>query len=141
MKKEEVKYENWLNAIRSQQPTLENPEELTRDILNRIPQTAPQRKPKIFLIGAWISGVAATFLILLCINATYSLSASSKIEYQREKSYEYNHWRNSSHSSLPTNWKEMELSEKNTYLITRYTKHRKLRQENISNFIRDNRIK
>lgn len=141
MKQEEVKYEKWLNAVRSQQPTLEHPEELTREILNRIPQTASQRKPKMFLIGAWISGVAATLLILFCINTTYPLPTSSKIEYQKEKSYEYDQWRNNSHLSLPAEWKEMELSEKNSYLISRYVKHRKIRQESISNFIKANRLK
>ena len=36
MKQEDKQYEKWLTEVKSNQPILENPEELTATILNRI---------------------------------------------------------------------------------------------------------
>ena len=53
MKQEDKQYEKWLTEIKSNQPILENPEELTATILNRISGISPERKRRKFLIGAW----------------------------------------------------------------------------------------
>ena len=44
MKQEDKKYEEWLTEIKNKQPILENPEELTAAILNKIPITLLKRK-------------------------------------------------------------------------------------------------
>ena len=60
MKQEDKQYEKWLTEIKSNQPILENPEELTATILNRISGISLERKRRKFLIGAWASGIAAS---------------------------------------------------------------------------------
>ena len=60
MKQEDKKYEEWLTEIKNRQPILENPEELTAAILNKITDNAPKKKKIRYLVGAWISGTAAT---------------------------------------------------------------------------------
>lgn len=67
MKQEDKQYEKWLTEIKSNQPILENPEELTATILNRISGISPERKRRKFLIGAWASGIAAS--LLLCYSS------------------------------------------------------------------------
>ena len=42
MKQEDKKYEEWLTEIKNRQPILENPEELTAAILNKITDNAPK---------------------------------------------------------------------------------------------------
>ena len=44
MKQEDKKYEEWLTEIKNKQPILENPEELTAAILNKITDNAPKKK-------------------------------------------------------------------------------------------------
>lgn len=68
MKQEDKKYEEWLTEIKNKQPILENPEELTAAILNKITDNAPKKKKIRYLVGAWISGTAATLLLFLFIN-------------------------------------------------------------------------
>ena len=50
MKQEDKKYEEWLTEIKNRQPILENPEELTAAILNKITDNAPKKK-KIRYLG------------------------------------------------------------------------------------------
>lgn len=137
MKQTDEQYEKWLTEIKNRQPILENPDKLTTAILNSIPQTSSGRKGRKYLIGAWLSGMAAAILILLFINDTYFSSVPQQIERQNV----YDNWRNSNVFSLPDNWKEMGLSEKNSYLSTRYTQHRQLRNAQLFKFIKDNRLK
>ena len=67
MKQEDKKYEEWLTEIKNKQPILENPEELTAAILNKITDNAPKKKKIRYLVGAWISGTAATLLLFLSL--------------------------------------------------------------------------
>lgn len=92
--------------IKSNQPILENPEELTATILNRISGISPERKRRKFLIGAWASGIAASLLLLLFINDTCFTSVPHRTEMQNE----YDNWSNS--IPLPDNWEEMRLLER-----------------------------
>ena len=71
MKQEDKLYEEWLSELKSKQPILKNPEELTTSILNSIPRSHPKTGRRKFLIGAWLSGFAAAVLLLLFINDTY----------------------------------------------------------------------
>lgn len=135
MKQEDKQYEKWLTEIKNRQPILENPEELTTAILNSISVPSSRHKRKKYLLGAWLSGLAAAILLFLFINDTYF----SPIPRQIEKLN--GNLPNSSIITLPDNWKEMKLSEKNSYLSARYVQHRKLRQASIYKFIKDNRLK
>ena len=91
MKQEDKQYEKWLTEVKSNQPILENPEELTATILNRISGISPERKRRKFLIGAWASGIAASLLLLLFINDTCFTSVPHRTEMQNE----YDNWSNS----------------------------------------------
>lgn len=137
MKQEDKQYEKWLTEIKNRQPILENPEELTTAILNSISGPSSRHKRKKYLLGAWLSGIAAAILLFLFINDTYF----SPIPRQIEKQNEYDNFQSSGIISLPDNWKDMKLSEKNSYLSARYVQHRKLRQASIYKFIKDNRLK
>lgn len=44
MKQEDKQYEKWLTEVKSNQPILENPEELTATILNRISGISPGKE-------------------------------------------------------------------------------------------------
>lgn len=106
MKQEDKQYEKWLTEVKSNQPILENPEELTATILNRISGISPERERRKFLIGAWASGIAASLLLLLFINDTCFTSVPHRTEMQNE----YDNWSNS--IPLPDNWEEMRLLER-----------------------------
>lgn len=135
MKQKDNQYESWLSEIKAAQPVLKNPEELTAGILNRIAKVSPQKKERKFLIGAWLSGVAAILLLLLLINDTCYPPSSPLAEKQTE----YENWSNS--IPLPHNWKEMRFTEKNIYLSSQYTQHRKKREIQISQITNNNRLK
>lgn len=106
MKQEDKQYEKWLAEVKSRQPILDNPEELTASILDRISGISPPKKQRKFLIGAWASGIAATLLLLLFINDTCFTPVSQRTGKQNE----YDNWSNS--IPLPANWEEMRLQEK-----------------------------
>ena len=113
MKQEDKKYEEWLTEIKNKQPILENPEELTAAILNKITDNAPKKKKIRYLVGAWISGTQNGYV------------------YQP----------NGTSFPLPENWEEMQLLEKSTYLSSQYTQHRKLRQTRILQIIKENQLR
>lgn len=62
MKQEEQRYEEWLEKVRRNLPTVENPEELSNDIMQRISRTP---HPPIRTVNwvRWLSAVAALFLL------------------------------------------------------------------------------
>lgn len=135
MKQKDNQYESWLSEIKAAQPVLKNSEELTAGILNRIAGVSPPKRERKFLIGAWLSGVAAILLLLLLINDTCYPPSSSLAEKQTE--YE----NLSNRIPLPDNWKEMRFIEKNIYLSSQYTQHRKEREIQISQITNNNRFK
>lgn len=135
MKQEDKQYEKWLAEVKSRQPILDNPEELTASILDRISGISPPKKQRKFLIGAWASGIAATLLLLLFINDTCFTPVSQRTGKQNE----YDNWSNS--IPLPANWEEMRLQEKNIYLSSQYTQHRKYRKAQILQVIKEKRLK
>lgn len=90
MKQEDKKYEEWLTEIKNRQPILENPEELTAAILNKITDNAPKKKKIRYLVGAWISGTAATLLLFLFINDACFPSSLSEAETQNGYVYQPN---------------------------------------------------
>ena len=69
MKQEDKKYEEWLTEIKNRQPILENPEELTAAILNKITDNAPKKNK----ISRWCldirnrSNVIALFIYKRCL--------------------------------------------------------------------------
>ena len=90
MKQEDKKYEEWLTEIKNRQPILENPEELTAAILNKITDNAPKKKKIRYLVGAWISGTAATLLLFLFINDACFPPSPSEAETQNGYVYQPN---------------------------------------------------
>ena len=106
MKQEDKQYEKWLAEVKSRQPILDNPEELTASILDRISGISPPKKQRKFLIGAWASGIAATLLLLLFINDTCFTPVSQRTGKQNE----YDNWSNS--IPLPANWKKCDFRKR-----------------------------
>ena len=100
MKQEDKKYEEWLTEIKNRQPILENPEELTAAILNKITDNAPKKKKIRYLVGAWISGTAATLLLFLFINDACFPPSLSEAETQNGYVYQPN----GTSFPLPENW-------------------------------------
>ena len=137
MKQEDKKYEEWLTEIKNKQPILENPEELTAAILNKITDNAPKKKKIRYLVGGWISGTAATLLLFLFINDACFPPSPSEAETQNGYVYQPN----GTSFPLPENWEEMQLLEKSTYLSSQYTQHRKLRQTRILQIIKENQLR
>lgn len=130
MKQENKHYEKWLTDLKSSQPVLQNPEELTAAIMQQVSKALIKKKKRTWLIGAWSSGIAATFLLCMLINdICFSPAFSPMVE---QSGYEY--WQNSTSLSLPENWNDMKLLEKNSYLSSRYAQSRQLRQAMISEF-------
>lgn len=70
MTKKENTYEQWLEKIKTTEPFLNNPEELTNDILKRINTLPSGTPPRILLLVSRISGIAAAFLLCLLISET-----------------------------------------------------------------------
>ena len=122
MKQEDKKYEEWLTEIKNKQPILENPEELTAAILNKITDNAPKKKKIRYLVGAWISGTAATLLLFLFINDACFPPSPSEAETQNGYVYQPNG------TSFP-------------FLSSQYTQHRKLRQTRILQIIKENQLR
>lgn len=62
MKQEEQLYEEWLEKVRKNLPLVENPEELSKDIMQRIYRTSRNPRKSVSWIR-WLSTVAALFLL------------------------------------------------------------------------------
>lgn len=124
MKQEDKKYEEWLTEIKNKQPILENPEELTAAILNKITDNAPKKKKIRYLVGAWISGTAATLLLFLFINDACFPPSPSEAETQNGYVYQAKRHFISLTEELGRN---ATLGEKFLPILS-YTQHRKLRR-------------
>ena len=98
---------------------------------------APKKKKIRYLVGAWISGTAATLLLFLFINDACFPPSPSEAETQNGYVYQPN----GTSFPLPENWEEMQLLEKSTYLSSQYTQHRKLRQTRILQIIKENQLR
>lgn len=73
MKQEDKMYNRLVEQIKKSPPTLNNPKELTADIMNNI-ELLPQRRKRVkykLYIASWLSAVAALFLICLLIGETF----------------------------------------------------------------------
>ncbi len=66
-------YEYLKKKIKDMEPAVENPEELTRSILDKIMELSVRKKTdKRLLFTTWLSSVAAIFLLLLLGHETLS---------------------------------------------------------------------
>lgn len=124
MKQENRHYEEWLTEVRSRQPALSNPEELTAAIMRQVSAMPSRKKRKRFLISSWISGIAAALLLCLLISETlftpvpYGLEPEGKVHLQQQHNA----------PSLPEGWGKMSLTEKSDYLSRQYAQFKKLKQ-------------
>ena len=133
MKQEDKKYEEWLTEIKNRQPILENPEELTAAILNKITDNAPKKKKIRYLVGAWISGTAATLLLFLFINDACFPPSPSEAETQNGYVYQPN----GTSFPLPENWEEMAtLGEKYLPILSIHAAPEAPADANTSNYKR-----
>ena len=65
MKQEEnERYEQWLQQVRKTQPILTRPDDLTRDILQKVARTPRKRKERRKFM-TWASAIAAGFFFAL----------------------------------------------------------------------------
>ncbi|WP_455585512.1 hypothetical protein [Bacteroides sp.] len=126
MKQEDKRYEEWLSEIRNKQPVLDNPEELTAAILQRVVRTDSKKKRRKFIIGSWVLGIAAGFLLCLLINEVFFMPVSEEVNKKEEYCF-----RQSTLPSFPANWGEMSLSERHSYWSAYYIQHRQQKQKRI----------
>mgnify|MGYP000649415824 CR=1 FL=1 len=117
MRQEDKRYEEWLSGIRSGQPVLDHPEDLTSAIV--------KRKKRNFIIRSWVLGTVAAVWLCLLLGETFFPSFSDGAEK------EYSAWQCTSFS-LPENWKKMSLMEKGNYCSVRYIKHKQQKQKRMS---------
>ena len=72
MKQNDDYYEKWLNAVKRTDPALDNPNELTDRIMQRVSEEVSFRKgKKKYLLFSWVSGIVAVALLCLFINEAY----------------------------------------------------------------------
>lgn len=63
--KQEERYEQWLEKVRNNPPLLDNPQELSREIMQRVVRTPRRQSRPITNLMKWFSAVAA--LLLFCV--------------------------------------------------------------------------
>ena len=127
MNQEDKQYEAWLTKVKSCQPVLSSPDELLSTVMQRVERTIPRKKSTVLYVCSWLSGIVAGLLLILFVNETLFVSTSKSLEGAR-----HTVWENAA-SDLPKNWKEMNLSEKGSYLSCRYLHYKELRDKQIMN--------
>ena len=73
---ENERYEQWLQQVRKTQPILTRPDDLTRNILQKVART-PRKRKEHRKFMAWASAVAAGFLLCFMVHETVFYSVSS----------------------------------------------------------------
>lgn len=138
MKREDEYYSKWLDKLKTTQPILERPDELTAAIMQRVSQSSlslprSTKKNRRLLIGRWGSLVAASLLLCLLVGETFFSTAT--VPTKEEAVFA---WRGAS-VSLPENWVAMNRIEKSSYLssICRQKELRRMKKERMI----ENRIK
>lgn len=116
MKQNDDYYEKWLNAVKRTEPALDNPNELTDRIMQRVSEEVSFRKgKKKYLLFSWVSGIVAVALLCLFINEAYFTPFVSVGHYDV--------------TSLPlhdntfpqsADWNRMSLVQKSNYLHSKY---------------------
>lgn len=132
MKQEDDYYERWLDKLKTTQPVLAHPDELTAAIMQRVSQNPGPteslppgrmlRKPqKLLLLGSWASGVAAGLLLCVLLGETFFPSLPVAVE--KEKPFT---WKVASFV-FPAHWEEMTTVEKSRY-VSSVCQYRELRR-------------
>lgn len=121
MKREDEYYEKWLGALKGTQPVLDNPDELTAAIMQKVSEASQQglssqsfrissRRQKVLSVGSWVSVAAAGLLLCLLVGETFFYSVPTLVE--KEPCFGWN----PATLSLPNTWKAMNTLEKSRYL-------------------------
>ena len=137
-------YEEWLETIKSTRPTLDKPEELTNEILNRIKtlpagtshrkeETGKTKTSRILIFVSKTSGIAAVLLLCFLLRETVFFPQGGQITEQSNTS---NAVRQEKASSLPGNWNtECSLLEKSRYLSRQWKEYKKGLSEKKASFL------
>lgn len=123
MTKKEDTYEQWLEKIKTTEPFLDNPEELTNDILNRIDALPSGNPSRILLLVSRISGIAAAFLLCFLISETVLFPQDKQFTEQPSTANVV--WQGKA-SFLPDDWNtESSFLEKSRYLSEQWKEYKK----------------
>jgi len=123
MTKKEDTYEQWLEKIKTTEPCLDNPEELTNDILNRIDALPSGNPSRILLLVSRISGIAAAFLLCFLISETVLFPQDKQFTEQPSTANVV--WQGKA-SFLPDDWNtESSFLEKSRYLSEQWKEYKK----------------
>lgn len=123
MTKKEDTYEQWLEKIKTTEPFLDNPEELTNDILNRIDALPSGNPSRILLLVSRISGIAAAFLLCFLISETVLFPQDKQFTEQPSTANVV--WQGKA-SFLPDGWNtESSFLEKSRYLSEQWKEYKK----------------
>lgn len=138
MKREDEYYEKWLNKLRTMQPILNQPDELTAAIMQKVSREVKQeqtstKKRRILFVGSWMSTVAAGLLVCLWVGEMFFLPVPTSME--KEGLFT----RKTISLSLPDHWEEMSRIEKSRYVssVCRHKELQRTRKERIL----ENRVK
>lgn len=84
MKREDERYEQWLEKLKRTSPVLLNPEKLTNDIILKIEllpeKVRKEKRRRKWEIVTWLSATAAGFLVCLLLGETVFFSGSERME-------------------------------------------------------------
>ena len=134
MKREDESYEKWLEQLRTVQPVLKHPNELTASIMQKIsrksrvtdtllPFGAASMKSRMLVLGSWISVSVAGLLLCLLVNEGSRFPAPIPVEQRELLIFK------TPPLSLPHNWEEMDKAEKSHYLASAFGEKELLRMK------------
>lgn len=74
--KQEERYEQWLERVRNNPPSLDDPQELSREIMQRIASTPRRQSRPVANFIKWFSAVAALFLLGVMLHEMFYYSSA-----------------------------------------------------------------
>ena len=136
MKQEDKQYEKWLTEIKSNQPILENPEELTATILNRILRDLTGKETE--KASHRSMGIRHCRLIVTACYSSMTLASLLSLTGQKCK---MNMITRQTAFHYLTTGKKCDCWKRILILSSQYTQHRKSRKMQILQVIKEKRLK
>lgn len=142
MKSKDKTYNQLLERLKKISPVMDNPTEVTDEIMMQIKKLPPRRKSsKLIFITGWVSGIAAMLLFCLLVKDLFFFQTfhSAKIENIKEPTFSiYDHELTSKSSELVEDWKPgMKMTEKSQilfYIIQTKQQEKKRKREIEANY-------
>lgn len=121
MKQTDDLYKQWLGTVKSNPPMIGDPKVLSEAIMRRVKEQSSKARLAHWKLYGWLSGIAAAFLIIICLNTVFSTPNISR----REDVFSAGN----STKNLPPNWDNMSELQKAEAVYSNYLKRQKTRQQ------------